>query len=501
MNTKLRIMFLALTCAALAACGGGSGGSQSSVSSVGSQSDPVSVPAPVSSTSTSPSSASTSGSDSGSTTPAAPASVLPAPVIGKWEWPPYDKGFIIYPYDVVVRYSSVPRNIDGSLDFTDASKPGSWQYTERLLRANTPLTCAPDSFVSPALPGGIPGGTLPMWCRVHRADEVVPDPTALLPMMDQMAGSPEVDARMVPLFFTTTYKQLRIEIAPPQIGEMPTGGQASFRLLCPPTHFGFNDPIVAPGRPGVTHGHVFCGNPDVDAFSTPESLSIGGSSGQGGVANTTAYWAPMAVNIKTHVPLRPVTWINYYKCDPATCDDAIWLPRGLKMIAGATAQNTNPNYPPAWHMWWTCSAFEGSAPYIRPDCPSGAEIVGTIAFPNCWDGVNLDSPDHRSHVTYAWGHPQSVNGKCPPSHPVAMMQLSENIHYILPEGVNGADLKLSCDLASSPVGGLCLHADVIANWRADVSDAIIRNIVRTHRDYHNTYIGDYDGDGRGDWLY
>ena len=31
-------------------------------------------------------------------------------------------------------------------------------------------------------------------------------------------------------------------------------------------------------------------------------------------------------------------------------------------------------------------------------CPGG--IRATVIFPSCWDGVNLDSPNHQSHVAY-----------------------------------------------------------------------------------------------------
>ena len=30
-------------------------------------------------------------------------------------------------------------------------------------------------------------------------------------------------------------------------------------------------------------------------------------------------------------------------------------------------------------------------------------------FPQCWDGVNLDAPDHKSHMAYGWG--QGANGR------------------------------------------------------------------------------------------
>ncbi|GAA3767753.1 DUF1996 domain-containing protein [Micromonospora maritima] len=47
-----------------------------------------------------------------------------------------------------------------------------------------------------------------------------------------------------------------------------------------------------------------------------------------------------------------------------------------------------------------------------------------VQFPECWDGVRLDSPDHRSHLAYA------DRGDCP-RHPVAVpgITLSVNVEY------------------------------------------------------------------------
>jgi len=38
---------------------------------------------------------------------------------------------------------------------------------------------------------------------------------------------------------------------------------------------------------------------------------------------------------------------------------------------------------------------------------------------SCWDGVNVDSPDHKSHVAY----PAGILGACPSSHPVEIPQV------------------------------------------------------------------------------
>lgn len=52
------------------------------------------------------------------------------------------------------------------------------------------------------------------------------------------------------------------------------------------------------------------------------------------------------------------------------------------------------------------------------NCPNG--VRAQVFFPSCWDGVNLDSTDHKSHMAY----PDRVDsGKCPPSHPKRFISL------------------------------------------------------------------------------
>lgn len=51
--------------------------------------------------------------------------------------------------------------------------------------------------------------------------------------------------------------------------------------------------------------------------------------------------------------------------------------------------------------------------YLDANCKDGLRLE--LMFPSCWDGKNLDSEDHKSHVAY----PDLVmNGNCPDSHPV-----------------------------------------------------------------------------------
>ena len=51
-----------------------------------------------------------------------------------------------------------------------------------------------------------------------------------------------------------------------------------------------------------------------------------------------------------------------------------------------------------------------------------SELEVSMAFPTCWDGVNLDSEDHQSHVSYDIDGGR-FDGDCPPSHPVKLPEI------------------------------------------------------------------------------
>lgn len=58
------------------------------------------------------------------------------------------------------------------------------------------------------------------------------------------------------------------------------------------------------------------------------------------------------------------------------------------------------------------------------NCPDG--VRGQVFLPSCWDGVNLDSANHKSHVAY----PSNVDsGTCPPTHPIRFISLFYEIFW------------------------------------------------------------------------
>jgi hypothetical protein len=72
--------------------------------------------------------------------------------------------------------------------------------------------------------------------------------------------------------------------------------------------------------------------------------------------------------------------------------------------------------------------------FPKNPCPGG--IRSNILYPTCWDGVNLDSPDHKSHVAYPVEGPASfsgtgIAGKCPSTHPVTIPQVMLEVSHPL----------------------------------------------------------------------
>lgn len=47
----------------------------------------------------------------------------------------------------------------------------------------------------------------------------------------------------------------------------------------------------------------------------------------------------------------------------------------------------------------------------------------------CWDGVNVDSPDHKAHVAYPTTGSFETTGSCPLTHPVRLPQLMYEVMW------------------------------------------------------------------------
>jgi hypothetical protein len=247
----------------------------------------------------------------------------------------------------------------------------------------------------------------------------------------------------------------------------------------------YDDSIVFPGQPGRAHMHTYFGNTGSNAASTPASLLNSGDSTCGGTANRSSYWVPSVINASNQAVV-PIWNMVYYKSGyqgVAPSQVSATLPNGLKIIAG-TSTATSPQSAP---MSWMCANAGGAYTPKQssiPSCQPGDTLKIEIMFPQCWDGINLDSADHKSHMAYGnWGV------GCPADHPVALPAISFNIDY--PVGAAGTTgWRLSSDNYTGAPGGYSLHGDLVLAWDPTISTQWLNNCTRQNADCHVGIIND-----------
>ncbi len=206
--------------------------------------------------------------------------------------------------------------------------------------------------------------------------------------------------------------------------------------VCLYSHTAMDDPIVKPGEPGASHSHDFFGNTTTDAFSTVESLTAGSTTCRIG-SDRSAYWAPTMYS--DGVPVVPVKAHAYYVRKSKA--RVVPPPLGLRIVAGGDRQRVR--------FGCVVERMPSRLGSMVPECGDGLFTIG-ITFPDCWNGVDLDSPDHRSHMAY------STDGRCPSSHPVATTRI--RVFFAYPRPDPDALLTLSSgDLSSA-------HADFFNAW-------------------------------------
>jgi len=257
-----------------------------------------------------------------------------------------------------------------------------------------------------------------------------------------------------------------------------------------PGQLAYDDPIVYPGQPGRSHLHQFYGNTKADAYSTYRTLRTSGDSTCMSPLNRSAYWMPAMLDGRGNV-VRPDYVTIYYKRRPASdpkCDPAkdpkaqgicVPLPNGLKFVFGRDMMN--PAAPSTGTPYFNCDG-PGAIPGKYPDlvtaaknCPTGARLGAVLSAPGCWDGKNLDSPDHRSHVSFGsygnWGYL-----KCPATHPYVIPQFTMGAWYTVDDtldrsGTWEAGKTTTWHLSSDAMPGMplsrpgsTLHADWWGAW-------------------------------------
>ena len=336
------------------------------------------------------------------------------------------------------------------------------------------------------------------------------------------AGAPASVSWWVTDLFTEGHDDLvPTNVSPSPVA--PNSWRGIFRINCDFAHSSYNDPIVFPGEADAAHLHRFYGNTEVDENTTVMSLyTQGESSCQGNYLNLSSYWvpallAPVYDQITGERQLDEAgdpAWqvvpavvgnddeaheVFYYSAGVDDLASIQPIPPGLRMIAGDPTTGPGEVQDSAiarWHCQ-TWESDDASNPLFSgsiPECEEPDRVRMDLFFPSCWDGVNLDSDDHRSHMAYPINDGGPEGTHCPASHPVPVVRVS--YHYAFgvmpafthPVAGSSAGWRLASDMyevSASQPGGLSLHGDWFNAWHPSVMEAILDNCIRGELDCHD----------------
>ncbi|WP_245584212.1 DUF1996 domain-containing protein [Saccharospirillum impatiens] len=296
-----------------------------------------------------------------------------------------------------------------------------------------------------------------------------------------------------------------------------------FRINCDFAHSSYNDPIVFPGEEGAAHLHRFYGNTEVDENTTMASLyTQGESSCQGNQLNLSSYWnpallAPVYDQITGERQLDAIgnpAWqvvpavvgnddeaheVFYYSAGVDDLASIQPLPPGLRMIAGESTTQPGAEQDTSvvrWHCqtWESDDALNPQFSATIPECEEPDRVRLDVFFPSCWDGENLDSTDHRSHMAYPVNEGGPEGTQCPSSHPVPVIRVSYHYAFGVVPQFTHPDIKTSAgwrlasdmyEVTDEQAGGLSLHADWFNAWHPTVLETILENCIQGALDCHD----------------
>ncbi|TVY84840.1 hypothetical protein LSUE1_G000588 [Lachnellula suecica] len=145
---------------------------------------------------------------------------------------------------------------------------------------------------------------------------------------------------------------------------------------------------------------------------------------------------------------------------------------GFRMFVGDINARTKAAVSRFRQLTYTCMSDAStrapeSLAFPNKTCAYG--IMANVRFPTCWDGVNLDSPDHMAHMAYPENGTFESQGPCPSTHPVRTPQVLFEVVWDTKSFNNKADWPTDGTQpfvwANGDATGYGNHADYVFGWQ------------------------------------
>jgi len=232
------------------------------------------------------------------------------------------------------------------------------------------------------------------------------------------------------------------------------------------------DPIVAPGSGPSAHVHNIFGGSNFPTLSTSD-LQQSSCTTASINEDKSNYWAPLMYWVAKNGSVTSVEGnaVVYYLFDSPLPKNFVVFPDDFRMLSGNTDLRTyNASSFAQQAVTFICLDFNGvSTRYnqLPPQgCPSG--IRSQINFPSCWNGKDLDSPNHESHVAFPSQGPDQ--GTCDdPAYPYTLPRIFMEVYWntggFYTNGEEPMNSTQPFVFANGDETGYGYHADFVNGWK------------------------------------
>ncbi|OAA43439.1 hypothetical protein BBO_04582 [Beauveria brongniartii RCEF 3172] len=232
------------------------------------------------------------------------------------------------------------------------------------------------------------------------------------------------------------------------------------------------DPIINPGQLS-THVHAVVGGTAYHMSMSNEDARNAKNTTCDKALDKSNYWQPQLYHQHHDGSFELIKLLGIaayyidrtcdYKPGRRNCGDApgaIAPPKGLRMLSGDTLRRTYDKTDKT-NLAISHVCLDPGKDYVELPQKLCNEMRTQVFFPSCWDGKNLDSADHKSHMSFpSIGDYNS--GVCPESHPVATVSVFNEFFWNTRQ-VQG-DAFRRWVYANGDTTGYGLHGDYLQGW-------------------------------------